>query len=205
MCAGRVIPKEELTKIERWEIGPFGNSRNKKDEPAEPPVKLPTAAEVEALQRQAHEEGYQAGLAEARAEAERLRGLSQSFSTSISEVEKAVAEQLLNLSIDIAQQVIREALAVKPELVLPVVREALNALSESRQNNVIRLNPKDVELVSRHLGDELSLGGWKIFADESIGVGGCRLESANGEVNATLASRWQRVISTLGREDGWIK
>src|SRR4051812_22105646 len=111
MCAGRVIPKEELTNIERWEIGPFNSSR-KKSASNDPAIKLPTAAEIEALQHQAHEEGYQAGLAQARAEAERLHTLSQSFTESITGIEKGVAEQLLTLSIDIAKQVLRESLAI---------------------------------------------------------------------------------------------
>ncbi|MES2354470.1 MAG: flagellar assembly protein FliH [Pseudomonadota bacterium] len=207
--SSRFIPKDQTTDFKRWEIGSFDSS-GKRPAPATPPpppseeIKLPTAAELEAIQQQAYQEGYQAGLKQAQMEGEQLRKLSLSFTQSINEIEKSVAEELLTLSLNIAKQVLREALAVKPELVLPVVREALHSLSEAQQNNILRLNPADVEVVTRHLGDELNVDGWRIIADEQIEAGGCRVESANGEVNATLATRWQRIISTLGRDDGWL-
>jgi flagellar assembly protein FliH len=159
---------------------------------------------LEAIQQQAHDEGYQAGSERARAEGERLQQLAQHYSQAIATVEESIAEDLLSLALDIAKQLLREALIVKPELILPIVREALASLSEPRQNPVLLLNPADLELVTLRMGDLLAIEGWKVLADERIEAGGCRVESANGEVNATLATRWQRIISTLGRDHAWL-
>ena len=200
--SSRLIPKEQLTGFRRWDIGSFDGQRDAT--PPIAPVKLPTAAELEALQQHAHDEGYRAGFEQARLEGERLRRLTQSFSQAMCGIEETVAEELLTLALDIARQVLREALSVKPELILPVVREAVGALAEPLQSPVLMLHPADVELVRQRLGDELALGGWKVLADERIEPGGCRVESVNGEANATLAIRWQRVIATLNCNHSWL-
>jgi flagellar assembly protein FliH len=197
----RLIPKEHLTAVERWEIGSFDRV---KQAPMEP-IELPTAAELEALQQHAHDEGYQAGLGEAQAEGVKLRNLAHSFSRAIAGIETSIAEEILNLALDLANQMLRQALTVKPDLILPVVREVIDGLTGSLQNPVLILNPADVKLVTQRFGDELSIDSWKILADDRIESGGCRVESANGEIDATLATRWQRVISTLDSDHAWLE
>jgi flagellar assembly protein FliH len=156
MTATRVIPKEESTSFQRWEIGSFSGQNQRRSGIA---VQLPTASELEAIQQQAHDEGYQAGAERARVEAERLQQLAQRYSQAISTIEESVAEDLLGLALDIAKHLLREALTVKPELILPVVREALASLSEPRQNPVLLLNPADLQLVRLRIGDLLAIEG----------------------------------------------
>ena len=201
MSSNRLISKAQSSSFQRWEMGSFDSQK-----PHYPgsPVKLPTVTELENMQRQAHDEAYKLGFEKGRVEAERLHQLTQSYSESVAKIEETIAEDLLSLALDIAKQILREALVVKPELILPVVREALASLSEPRQNPVLFLNPADVELVTLRIGDVLAIEGWKVLADERIEAGGCRVESVNGEVNATLAMRWQRIISTLGRDHAWL-
>jgi flagellar assembly protein FliH len=204
--SNRVIPKEELAAYKQWEMNSFDKGKAPVNKPTEEvSVKLPTASELEAIQQSALQEGYEAGAQAARIEAAQLSAIAKAFSESIASMENEVAEKLLSLSISIARQILREALVVKPELILPVVKEAISSLAESKQHNVLRINSKDVEIVSKHLGDELSLDGWKIISDDKIEAGGCKVESANGEVNATLATRWQRIISNLGSNDEWLE
>jgi flagellar assembly protein FliH len=201
MSSNRFILKDQSTAFQRWEMGSFDTQ--KQSDPVTP-VNLPTAAELEAMQQQAHDEAYTLGFEQGRVEAERMHQLTQSYSDAVSKIEGTIAEDLLSLALDIAKQVLREALIVKPELILPVVREALASLAEPRQNPVLFLNPADVELVTFRIGDVLAIDGWKVLADERIEAGGCRVESANGEVNATLATRLQRTIATLGRDHAWL-
>ncbi len=196
----RLISKENLSAYERWEGISFdGPTPGQKET-----VVLPTADEVEALTQLAHDEGYAAGLQAARDEARRLAALGEAFQGAVVAMEATVADSLLGLALDLAQQVIRQSLAVRPELVLPVVKEALRGLSGSFQNNVLLLNPADAELVSRHASEELSRHNWRIVVDERIETGGCRIESSNGEVDATLTQRWQLAMANLGRSDAWI-
>lgn len=196
----RLIPKEDLSAYQRWEAISFddptpGASQN---------VVLPTADEVEAFQQRAHDEGYAAGLLEAREEVRRMAKVVNAFQGAVQGIEAEVAQDLLGLALDLARQIIRQSIAVRPELVLPVVHEALAELAGSYQNNLLLLSPADAELVSRHASEELSKNGWRVIVDERIESGGCRIESDTGEVDATLAQRWQIAMASLGRNDAWI-
>ena len=197
----RLVPKEQLPDFQRWDIGSFNRP---KPEPQHEVVKLPTAAEVEAIQQQAYDEGYRTGIREAQAETQTLRQMAHTITQIAASAESGIAEDIFNLALKVATQVIRESLKVKPELVIPVIREAMAAITGPQQNPALILNPADVALVKKHLGDLLSADGWKIIGDEQIQSGGCRVEWANGETDATLATRWQRVISTLGSNHAWL-
>ena len=65
------------------------------------------------------------------------------------------------------------------------------------------LNPEDVTLVEAHVGAELQAAGWTVRADPAIERGGCKAEAASGEVDATVATRWQRVMAALGKDLPW--
>jgi flagellar assembly protein FliH len=44
-----------------------------------------------------------------------------------------------------------------------------------------------------------------VVEDPQIERGGCRLETPSTEIDATLETRWRRVIASLGRDDPWIE
>jgi flagellar assembly protein FliH len=61
------------------------------------------------------------------------------------------------------------------------------------------LHADDVALVREYLGDDLQAAGWTMLSDASITRGGCRVQAASGELDATLETRWERVAAALGR------
>jgi flagellar assembly protein FliH len=58
--------------------------------------------------------------------------------------------------------------------------------------------------VRAHVGDEAP-GAWRIVEDHRVEPGGCRVVSPTCEVDATLATRWKRVVEALGRDASWIE
>ena len=51
----------------------------------------------------------------------------------------------------------------------------------------------------------MTIGAWRLVVeDHRIEPGGCRISSPNCEIDATLATRWKRVIAGLGRDASWI-
>ncbi|MBI5918505.1 MAG: flagellar assembly protein FliH [Nitrosomonadales bacterium] len=212
--------KEQAIAFQRWELPSFDVIH---DEPVyaepepEPELVLPTAADLEQIQRQAHEEsfqlghteGYQAGYAEgikaAAEEAQRLAQLLTSLNQELQQTDQAVAQELLDLSLGVARQMLHQALVVQPEIVLGVVRAAISTLPHFNQGAHLELHPDDAELVRKQLGEQLAHTGWKIFEDASIERGGCRVVTSNSEIDATLATRWQRVVASLGQDPSWMQ
>jgi flagellar assembly protein FliH len=202
------IPKEQLSAYQRWEL-------NSLEEPSEEAADaqqlapLPTAEEVESIRQQAHQEGYAAGYQEGKervdAELAQLVQLASSLEGALSQFDEEMMQSLLTLSLDVAKQMLREALRVRPELALPAIREAVNSLPQASQHPHIKLNPNDAALVRSLMADELNNFHWKLIEDNRIERGGCRIETANSEVDATMENRWERVLAALGREGVWLE
>ena len=185
---------------QRWKDGaPAGGKR----------LKLPTVDDLEQLHESARAEGLAAGLAEGRRqgaqEAAQLKQLAAALAQARLEFEAQAAEEALSLAIDLARQMLQEALPVRRELLLPIVRTAMRGLPSLAQPAQLVLNPADVELARAHLGEELRLAGWQVVEDHRVQPGGCRLVSPQGEVDATLAGRWKRVLAALGRDHAWLE
>jgi hypothetical protein len=98
---------------------------------AESIFRLPTADQLEKLQQDAHREGYAAGYEEGtarvRMEAMRLHSVIEQLDEALAALDNKVAQDVLRLGVEIARQVVRQAIAVKPEVVLSVVKEAINS------------------------------------------------------------------------------
>lgn len=150
---------------------------------------------------QGQAEGHAAGLAAGRADVEvrlaqwdtLLRALPQAI--ALAEVE--VSESLAALAVDIARQVVHRTLQVEPEWIVRVVQELLHEEPSLQGEPRMLLNPLDVDLVSSALGAELQSLGWQVRADESISRGGCLVQSTSGSRDATLETRWARVIASV--------
>ena len=183
-------------------------------------TRIPTAAELEAIHQQAHEEGYDQGYQEGMAEgleAARLEGeeklaedlamlkeLLGSMNEAIQNFDQHVSEDLFTLALEISRQMLRQQLKVKPELVLPIVRAAMESLPQNTPHPHLYLHPEDAALVRAGMPSEMSHGAWRIVEDQRITRGGCRIETVNAEIDATIENRWARLTAVFGQDVGWI-
>ncbi|MDT3735042.1 MAG: flagellar assembly protein FliH [Denitratisoma sp.] len=205
-----IIHKENLTAWQRWELGSFDQ---KKAAPAAPQKRggaasqLPTAEDIERIHRDAHKQGYDAGYEEgtarARMEALRLHTLVEQLEAALGEFDQQVAEELLGLSLEVARQVLRQAVAVRPTVILDVVRDALAQLPH--QHAALYLHPEDASLVRSYLGDQLAHLGHRILEEPGIARGGLRMEAGGSHLDAGVETRWRRVIEGIGATGEWVE
>lgn len=211
------------TAWERWELASFDAAPSQEETTsATPPpeegsetetIKLPTAAEIEQIHQQAHDEGYRRGRDEgyqsgygegqkkAHAEAQRLAQVAGQLEGTLDEFEKKIADELLALAIELARSVVRQEISARPETLLAVVREALGQLPH--QHAAIYLNPDDASLLRSYLGDQLAHAGHRIHEDDKLARGDCVVEAGGSQIDATVAMRWQRVLDNLGVTAAW--
>jgi len=212
-------PKSSLTAWERWELASFDSATESPGGIAQksgPPVVVDK--EVQRVQEQAKQEGrregYAAGHAEGlaggkaraeavgREEALRLAQTLEKLEQRIVELNQVVADDLLALSIEIARQVVRQTVAVKPEVLLGVIREALQELP--LLHAAIHLHPEDASLARLRAGDQLTHAGHRIHEDLKLKRGDVIIEAGGRHLDATLAARWARVVNALGQDAPWI-
>ena len=209
-------PKELQSAYQRWEMASFGDERPSVVAKRPQPVALPTEETVAGIREEArligyeegHAAGYNDGLAIGRAEAakelEHLRTIAATFGTALAEADETIASDVLELALHLAKGMVKTALDVKPELLIPVVREAIEYLPVLQQPALLILNPADAQIVRGGIGEELDKGGWRVVEDPAIARGGCKIETASNQIDAQAASRWQRLTSALGKNVDWL-
>jgi flagellar assembly protein FliH len=208
--AGAVIRKEDQSDFQPWEMASFDSVSHVADMPTK--VVLPTIEQISGIEEQARQEGYAAGHAEglaagreqANLEAARLHSLADVFSSELRQADEAISQQILDLSVDLTRALLKSALAIRPELVIPVIREAVRYLPVMHQPALLFLNPADAVLVRERIGDELTKMGWQLTEEAALEPGGCRIETANNQIDASLPTRWQRLTAALGKQSDWL-
>lgn len=230
--SNRIIPKDQLGEIRRWELEPLDDRLLNLDSSGQADfveqevehLSWPTAEEIEAIQQQAHdeglaagreegyaagrEEGYRSGYGEGHekslAELDRLKVLMAALDEALAQFERELGGDVLALSIAIARQITRNALNFRPDALLPVIREAIAGLPQPNQHPRLLLHPDDAALVRSLMEDELSQLHCRLSEDSHIERGGCRVKTEASEVDATLQGRWDKVMAALGRNDKWL-
>lgn len=204
-----LTPKEQLTAFERWELPSFDEGGGIRISGNPNGMKLPTASELENIERQAHDEGYQAGYQTGYAEGlQKADAETQRFATLLAsleqELDQQVSQSLLELALELAQQMLHQTLKTNPEVLLEIVQEAIGTLPHFNPGAHIVLHPADAEIVRTRMGEQLSHSGWKIFEDAQITRGGARIETAHSQIDATVETRWKRITSNLGQDSSWL-
>jgi flagellar assembly protein FliH len=212
-------PKELQSAYQRWEMNSFGDERpstlaKRPPPPAPPPSDDLVAGIREEARLIGYEEGHAAGYAdglaigraEAAAELEHLQSIALTFGQALAAADEAIAADLLELALHLSKGMLRCALEVKPELIIPLVREAIGYLPVLQQPALLQLNPADAAIVRAAIvraaiGEELDKGGWRLVEDAQIGRGGCKIDTASNQIDAQAASRWQRLAAALGKNN----
>ncbi|EJN08285.1 flagellar assembly protein FliH [Herbaspirillum sp. YR522] len=229
----KIIPKEEMTPYQRWELASFNEPEPEPPppEPVEeddleepPPPPQLTAEQLDAIREAARQEafaegrqhgleagraeGYMAGLQQGQKEVNEtiahLRQIATNFSTEVAQCSETMAPELLGLALDLAKAMLKTALKVQPELVLPTVSEAIQTLPVLQLPATVTLHPDDAALVREHMEQELAQHGWKIEEDPQISRGGCRIATRTNQIDATAETRWKRLAESLSRKLDWL-
>jgi flagellar assembly protein FliH len=194
----------QATAFEQWEVVELAASASEGTTPAED-----AEAELTRLRDAARAEGYAEGVAAGRVEGEqacgRMKQLAESFGNTLDNFDFRLADMVLELALDVARQVVAGELAARPERILDVVNLALKQMAETSREARLLLNPDDAALVRPHLDQVLDKNRLRIVEDVRIVRGGCLIETAQGDLDATLPGRWRQVVQVLGSNKNWLE
>ena len=170
-----------------------------------------TDRQVAAARTQGYQDGYRDGLVA-------LDSFKQSFASQVSaqvgqvvqaldaelgQLEQQMATSLARVATELARQVVRSELSVRPALVAQVAREAVNAVLASARQITVLVHPDDHALVASGCDDALQARGARLLAQAGIQRGGCRVESDAGSVDARVAARWAQATHAMGSGVAW--
>lgn len=159
--------------------------------------------EAQSIKEAAAKEGYQAGLAQAKADIDDVKNAITSFLGAKQEVFDYIAPDILEISVDIAQKIIKKELQQDPTIILDNIMEILKGLSKEETKITLRVNPVQVSLLKTEIPNLLSNAGLDakvlIVPDETVMEGGCMVTTTNGVIDATIETQLA-VISEVLKE-----
>lgn len=165
-------------------------------------------AEAESILREAREagylEGYQAGKSEGEALVaplmQRLEADLVTFEAEAREFFESIEPGLLKLCLESVEKIVRHEARTDPRVVGRVIRSCLRRVKGSHEVRV-RVNPAEVAAV-RAMRDELlgmaeGVDAINIVDDRRVTAGGCVIETATGDFDATVETQLERIDQKL--------
>ena len=192
----KIIRSEDLSDCETWllpEVKREGIPRSR-------PV---TARQLEEIQNQARQEGFQqglqegrdAGLKELRVQIQVLEKMLGSLDKPLEQLDETVEQQLVQLAMLVARQLVRRELKAEPEQVIGVVREALAALPVAARNVRLALHPDDAALIRNAMSVGEGRQQLQLVEDPVQTRGGCRVLTETSQIDASVEARLNAVIA----------
>lgn len=157
--------------------------------------------EADSIRESAMKEGYQAGLNQAHADLEEFKASLTQFMNAPNDVYGYIAPDILEISVDIAQKIIKKEIEQDPQALFNTIVDVLKTLSKEEPKVTLQVNPAEVNEVKQAVPELLDLAGLStkviVLADESISEGGCMVTTDNGIVDATIETRVNLVVEAL--------
>lgn len=192
---------ENSSTATRWAKPAFDVPRSGRAEDASQQQARAQQAEADA-QTRGFAVGRAAGLADGRAAAERLaiqlRNVLGSLARPLAIADADTERILVALTLEAARRIAQQELNLDPAKVAAVVRDAVASLGNAPRNVAVFVHPDDYAALAEVLAEDTrSSEGWRLVADPEVLAGGCRVESEQASVVASLDARAAGLAHTL--------
>lgn len=219
----RFIPGEQIEAVSHWSFGSVDTdalllAAKERDE-----QEARSRLRDEAARQEGYAQGFALGMEQGRAQtlaaaeqkvsdhlqgqgkeaALRFAGLIESAEEQLGQSQQVMAQGVLELACALAKQVLRQELSVNPNVLQPVIREALSVLAVDTKSAVVRLHPQDLDMLREALETEFAGMALALVGDAAIKPGGCMVASSGTVVDGTLDTRWRRAVANLGLAEPW--
>jgi len=182
-----------------------------------------SAEELAKITEQAEKEGYQAGFEKGQAEgqkeglatglsdakqaivdqSQRLQHIIDALLTPLENEKKQLEHLLVDMTCRLTETLLERELKTDSSIITQHIDAVLTLLPKTIPAFTLFLNPDDIRLVEEHLQQTLvkesvnSSVQYQLKADESLMVGGCRLESNQTSVDASMEVKLSSLLNSF--------
>jgi flagellar assembly protein FliH len=143
------------------------------------------------------EEGRQQGLLEAQQQQQPLTAhwqqLVTEFQHTLDALDSVIASRLMQLALTAAKQVLGQPPVCDGTALLAQIQQLIQQEPMFSGKPQLRVHPDDYQRIEQQLGATLSLHGWRLLADGQLHPGGCKVSADEGDLDASLATRWHEL------------
>lgn len=209
MSSSKILSGDDTENVEEW-LPPnvsqrHGSGRRERT--------MLTADQLDQLQKQAYDEGFEQGKGEGfefghregliksqgqlQEWSDRMDGLLTTLNTPLKSLDAQVERELVELVIALVRQLVRREVKLNPNQIIGVVRDALSILPVASRGIRVVLHPEDADLVKQIYDVTDKELGWKIVEDPVLARGGCRVMTETSQIDATLESRLATLFAPM--------
>jgi len=169
-------------------------------------------AAEEAVWQAVRDEARAQGLAAAKAEidariarldaqAARLSAVLEMQAKPLARLDAEVEQQLAELAIAIARQLLRRELKIDPSQVIGVVRDTVALLPAAARDVRVIVHPEDAALIRERLVAAQTQQAWHLVEDPMLSRGDCRVATDAAQIDARVEARLNAaIVALLGEE-----
>lgn len=156
---------------------------------------LVSRAQVEAvsIKEEAVKDGYNKGLEQAQEEIAQVRSALEEFFSYKEKVAEELAKNILDISVDIAQTIIKTEVSQDKEILLLTIIDILKTTGKSEDRVTLKVSNDDVEYVKLSVPQVLSLAQSEarisVVGMDGIDQGSVIVETSNGVVDASFKTQ----------------
>ena len=148
------------------------------------------------------EQGLQQGLEQAQQQiteqVNHLASVAEKLLAPIAQVDRDVEEQVMQLALGLAKELIRVEVKTNPQVILNTIREVVATLPVANRDITMNLHPEDVALVKQNFtDDDLLERKWKLIAEPSLNRGDLQLSSHDTSVDYFIEDRIRHSLTSF--------
>ena len=163
--------------------------------PVEPPALMP---DIESIQKEAYEAGIKQGLKQAQADFGSAQAALTLLCDQLSSIRETILknskDEMVELVIALSEKIIRHSVTEQNQTIIDTVESAIHQAVKSSEF-YIYIHPDDLSIIQDRSQAFISglngLDNIVVKADGSVERGGCRVESDNCTVDATISSQFK--------------
>lgn len=148
-----------------------------------------------------HKAGYEKGLEAAQADINtkqapinaRMQQLVNEFQNTLDALDSVIASRLMQMALEAARRVIGQSPTVDNSALIKQIQVLLQQEPLFSGKPILRVHPDDLPGVEEVLSATLALHGWRLRGDPSLHQGGCKVSADEGDLDASVATRWQEL------------
>lgn len=139
------------------------------------------------------QQGVQDAAAEQQPMVEQMRQMVTEFQQTLDALDSVIPARLMQLALTAAKQILGQPPVCDGNALLSQIQQLIQQEPMFSGKPQLRVHPADLERVEQALGPTLSLHGWKLLADNQLHPGGCKVSAEEGDLDASLATRWHEL------------
>ncbi len=166
--------------------------------------------EAEQIRQENSQKGYEEGISKAEQEIDgSIRNARQESQQIIAQagktkmqILKAAESDMMRLVMAIARKVIGGEMETNPQVIINVIDQALTYLDQT-ENISVHINPREVLQVldavntSQFTDKNNKVVDFEVQADKRVSAGGCIIEGEEGQIDATIETRMNRIEKSI--------